>query len=219
VYKAIEITRKKLDKKKSLVAFVGAPWTLLVYMLSIKKDKAQINLDKLNRETETINQILDKLINYICIHIKNQIGAGADVVQIFDSWAGLIPKNNLRDYCFVPNAKIVDFCKKKKIPNICFPKGIKKRYEDFNKIVRPSGINLDYEIKPLWAKSKLKNVVIQGGLDPKILLKSEKEMLKEAIKYIQIFKGIPYVFNLGHGLLPETNPDKVAKLIEFYRNN
>ena len=219
VYKAIEITRKKLDKKKSLVAFVGAPWTLLVYMLSIKKDKVQINLDKLNRETKTINQILDKLINYICIHIKNQIRAGADVVQIFDSWAGLIPENNLRDYCFEPNAKIVDFCKKDKIPNICFPKGIKKRYEDFNKIVKPNGINLDYEIKPLWAKNKLKNVVIQGGLDPKILLKSEKEMLEEAKKYIQIFKDTPYVFNLGHGLLPETNPDKVAKLIEFYRNN
>ena len=61
-------------------------------------------------------------------------------------------------------------------------------------------------------------MVIQGGLDPKILLKSEKEMLKEAIKYIQIFKGIPYVFNLGHGLLPETDPDRVGKLIKFYRN-
>ena len=71
----------------------------------------------------------------------------------------------------------------------------------------------------MWAKDKLKDVVIQGGLDPKILLKSEKEMFEGATKYIQAFKDIPYIFNLGHGLLPETDPDRVRKLIEFYRNN
>ena len=70
----------------------------------------------------------------------------------------------------------------------------------------------------MWAKDKLKDVVIQGGLDPKILLKSEKEMFEGATKYIQAFKDIPYIFNLGHGLLPETDPDRVKKLIEFYRN-
>ena len=76
----------------------------------------------------------------------------------------------------------------------------------------------DYEIDPEWAKSNLKDVVLQGGLDPKILLKSENEMLEGATKYIHIFKDIPYVFNLGHGLLPETDPDRVKRLIEFYRN-
>ena len=70
----------------------------------------------------------------------------------------------------------------------------------------------------MWAKNKLKKVVIQGGLDPNKLLKTEKEMLEGATKYIQAFRDIPYVFNLGHGLLPETDPDRVKKLIEFYRN-
>ena len=70
----------------------------------------------------------------------------------------------------------------------------------------------------MWVKNNLKNVVIQGGLDPKTLLISEKEMLKRATKYIEAFKDIPYIFNLGHGLLPETDPDRVKKLIEFYRN-
>ena len=116
------------------------------------------------------------------------------------------------------NAKIVEFCKKEKIPNICFPKGIKEKYEDFNNFVKPDGLNLDYEVDPLWAKKRLQNVVLQGGLDPKYLLKSEEEMIKGATKYIQAFKDIPYVFNLGHGLLPETDPDRVNKLIRFYRN-
>ena len=187
-------------------------------MLNIKKNKTEIYLDKLNKETTSINKILDKLTKFLCIHIKNQINAGADVVQIFDSWAGLIPNNSIKNYCFTPNAKIVEFCKKERIPNICFPKGIKEKYKDFNEIVRPDGINLDYEIDPLWAKNKLKDVVIQGGLDPRLLLKSEREMLEGATKYIQNFKDIPYVFNLGHGLLPETDPDRVKKLIEFYRN-
>ena len=79
-------------------------------------------------------------------------------------------------------------------------------------------MNIDTEIDPAWAQKKLKNVVIQGGLDPKILLKSDQEIFDRATKYIQTFKDMPYIFNLGHGLLPETDPDKVSKLINFYRN-
>ena len=97
------------------------------------------------------------------------------------------------------------------------PKGIKEKYVEFNNLVRPDGINLDYEIDPRWARDKLKDVVIQGGLDPKILLMSDDKMLEGATKYINTFKDKPYVFNLGHGLLPETDPDKVEKLIKFYR--
>ena len=117
-----------------------------------------------------MNKILEKLIEYLCIHIDNQINAGADVVQIFDSWAGLVPITNLKYYCYTPNAKIVNFCKKK-IPNICFPRGIKEKYEDFNNLVKPDGINIDSEIDPEWAKKNLSNVVLQGGLDPKGFIK------------------------------------------------
>ena len=218
IYEAIKITRKKLKKDKSLIAFIGAPWTLLVYMLKIKKDQKELNLSKFKTEEKVIRNVLYKLIDFSCIHIKNQVDAGADVVQIFDSWAGLLPEKKIKEYCFVPNAKIVEFCKNEKIPSICFPKGIKEKYEQFNNLVKSDGINIDYEISPTWAKEKLKNVVIQGGLDPKILLKSETEMLNAAAKYIKTFQDMPYIFNLGHGLLPETDPDKVDRLIEFYRN-
>ena len=218
IYKAIDITRRKLIKNKSLISFVGAPWTLIVYMLNVKESKEEINLRKLHDKKKIIDQIIETLINFLCIHIKNQINAGADVIQIFDSWAGLIPKENLYDYCYKPNAKISNFCRKQKIPVICFPRGIKEKYEDFNKIVKPDGINLDPETNPAWAREKLKDVVIQGGLNPQILLKADEDIIKAATKYIQTFKDIPYVFNLGHGLLPETDPDKVQKLIKFYRN-
>ncbi len=218
VYKAIEITKKNLNRDKSLIGFIGAPWTLLVYMLNIKVDKKKVDLDKLRKFSDKIEQILNRLIKFLCLHVENQVKAGVDVIQIFDSWAGLIPHNNIKDYCYIPNAKIVDFCKKNKILNICFPRGIKEKFKDFNEIVKPNGINIDYEIKPEWAKDNLRNVVIQGGLDPKSLLENEETMFRGATKYIQTFKDIPYIFNLGHGLLPETDPDKVKKLIDFYRN-
>ena len=216
VYKAIEMTRQKLTKEKSLIAFIGAPWTLLIYMFGAKENNT-INFDKIKVQKPNLSIIFNMLIEYLCIHIKKQIEAGADVVQIFDSWAGLLPTRDLPYYCYEPNLKITEFCKNNKIPTICFPKGIKENYKNFNDIVKPNGINLDSELNPVWAKKKLKNVVLQGGLDPKILFLEKEKIEDNASRYFNAFKGIPYIFNLGHGLLPETDPDKVSELIQFYR--
>ena len=218
IYKAIKITRNKLDKKKSLIAFTGAPWTLLIYMLRFQKTKKDIDLNRLKTNKDEVNLVLNGLHDYLCEHIKNQIEAGADVVQIFDSWAGFIPLKKLPNFCYKPNLKIVNFCKEKKIPVICFPRGINKNYKAFNHVVKPHGLNIDYEIDPIWAKKNLHNVVLQGGLDPKILLSSEEKIINSAKKYLDLFKNLPYIFNLGHGLLPETDPDKVSKLVKFYRD-
>ena len=83
--------------------------------------------------------------------------------------------------------------------------------------MKPDGLNLDYEIDPLWARENLKNVVLQGGLDPKTLFLPNEEIEKSTTKYLNVFKDVPYIFNLGHGILPETDPDKVSSLIKFYR--
>ncbi len=217
VYEAIKKTRAKLDKKKSLIGFIGAPWTLLTYMLGVKQGKKEINYKKVKNKEFEFNLIFDKLNEYLCIHIENQINAGADVIQIFDSWAGLILPQDLSNFCYKPNLKIVNFCKEKKIPVICFPRGLDKNYKEFNNIVKPDALSLDYNVDPVWAKQNLSDVVLQGGLDPKLLLSSEREIFRGAKKYLDTFKGLPYIFNLGHGLLPETDPDKVNKLINFYR--
>ena len=94
-------------------------------MLGAKKNKEEVDYKKIRSKEFEVNVILDKLNEYLCIHIQNQINAGADVIQIFDSWAGLVPIKNLPNYCYVPNLKIVDYCKVNKIPVICFPRGIK----------------------------------------------------------------------------------------------
>ena len=217
VYKAIKKTREKLDKRKSLIGFIGAPWTLLIYMFGVKESKKNINYEKIKKNEPEVNLIFDKLHEYLCYHIENQVNAGADVIQIFDSWAGLISPDDLNKYCYIPNLKIVKFCKEKKIPVICFPKGINKYYKEFNNVVKPNCINLDYDIDPKWVKQNLSNVVFQGGLDPKLLVSDGQKAISVAKEYLDIFNGLPYVFNLGHGLLPETDPDIVRELVKFYR--
>ena len=218
VYQAIKKTRNKLDKEKSLIAFIGAPWTLIIYMFGLKKNKNKIDKEKLKKSETNIKIVLNKINEYLCIHIDNQIQAGADTIQIFDSWAGLIPDEKLFDYCYEPNKKIVNFCKKKKIPVICFPRGINKNYIEFANIVKPDCLSLDYEVDPLWAKNNLHNYCLQGGMDPKILFETEDKIFKEVDKFLNIFNGCPYVFNLGHGLLPETNPDILQKVVERVNN-
>ena len=217
VYDSIKKVRKKLDANKTLISFVGAPWTLLTYMFGLKKKDEKLNIEKFLKEKKIINNVLESLTEYLCLHINNQIKAGANIVQIFDSWAGLLQYDDFHTFCIEPNKKIVNFCKKKKIPVICFPKGIGKKYSIFNNLVKPDGINLDYDINPIWARQNLGDVVFQGGMHPRILLKSENLIQKEAKKYLDIFKDVPYIFNLGHGLVPETDPMKLKKLIEFVK--
>ena len=213
IYEAIKKTRTTLSKEKSLIAFVGAPWTLIIYLYNLKSlnnMKKQIKI----KSKDEIKLVLKKLDEFLKIHILYQKEAGADVVQIFDSWSGLIRKEDLDEYCFKPNMSLVNFCKTNKIPSICFPKGLKNNYKEFMEKVKPDAINIDQDIDPVWAKNNLTNICIQGGMNPELLLKNEEIALKETEKYLETFKNFPYIFNLGHGILPETNPEIVKKIVD-----
>ena len=169
IYDGIKKVKSNL-KGKNLIGFVGAPWTLLLYMLNKESPKNNFNFNKINKDKSLVSRLLKKLEESICLHVDKQIEAGADVIQIFDSWAGLLPKNELSNYCYTPILKIVEHIKTKNIPVICFPKGIKENYLDFCSTVKPDCISIDYEVDPKWLKEKLNGLPIQGGLDPKILL-------------------------------------------------
>jgi uroporphyrinogen decarboxylase len=217
VYKGIEKVKNNL-KEKPLIGFVGAPWTLLLYMLNKGSPKNNFNFEKINKDKFLINRLLKKLEEMICLHVDKQIEAGANIIQIFDSWAGLLPKKELPNYCYIPILKIVEYIKSKNIPVICFPKGIGENYIDFCSTVKPDCISIDYEVDPKWIKDKLKDIPIQGGLDPKILLKNKDEIKKNTEKYLNIFKDYPYIFNLGHGVLPEIKPETIEYIIQLVRN-
>ena len=217
VYKGIEKVKSNL-KEKNLIGFVGAPWTLLLYMINKGYPKNNFDFNKINKDKFLINRLLKKLEETICLHIDKQIEAGANIIQIFDSWAGLLPEEELPNYCYIPILKIVEHVKSKKIPVICFPKGIGKNYVNFCSTIKPDCISIDYEVDPQWIKEKLNGIPIQGGLDPKILLKDKEEIKKNTEKYLKIFKDYPYIFNLGHGVLPEIKPETIEYVIKLVRD-
>ncbi|MDB4153719.1 uroporphyrinogen decarboxylase [Candidatus Pelagibacter sp.] len=216
VYKAIKkVSSNNLMKNKNTIGFVGAPWTLLVYMINQQSPKKNLKQDFF-KDKKLIKNILSVLEKFLKIHIKNQIENGANVIQIFDSWAGLLEEKDLPNYIYSPTLSLVNFVKSLKIPVICFPREI-KNYKEYCEIVKPDAISIDYNINP---KDILKDIQIpiQGGLDPKILLTDKETLKKKAIKYLDIFKDHPYIFNLGHGILPETNPEMVECLVSTVKN-
>jgi len=215
IYKAISQTSKSnLLKNRDLIGFVGAPWTILVYMMNKTSPKKGLS-EKFFNDFSLINSLLNIIEKFLKLHIKNQIEAGANVIQIFDSWAGLL-EDKIPEYIYKPTFNIVEYVKKLGVPAICFPRGIKD-YKKFCEIVKPDMVNIDYEVDP---KKIIKDIEIpvQGGLDPKVLLTDKENLRKEAEKYLTIFKDHPYIFNLGHGILPETKIDLVKELINIVRN-
>ena len=215
IYQLLANLKKSEDlKEKDIIGFVGAPWTLLVYMINKVSPKNGLITDFFS-DIDLINNLLKILDKFIKIHIKNQVNAGASIIQIFDSWSGLI-KSDFDKYLYHPTLSLVNYTKSLGVPVICFPRGITD-YNQFCKIVKPSMINIDYDVDP---KNLIKNIdlPIQGGLHPEALLTNKAHLKKEVIKYLEIFKDHPYVFNLGHGILPETKIEMVEELVKIVRD-
>ena len=216
VYNAIKKTKDQTElRNKDLIGFVGAPWTILVYMLnqkSPKNDNIELNL----KDKKFIEDLLKVIVKFLKIHINNQIKSGATIIQIFDSWAGLLNKKDYDKYIYNPTKDLVSFVKSKKTPVICFPKGVND-YKDYVSSVKPDVISIDYDVDPKKISDSI-DITVQGGLDPKFLI-GDKEGLKTNVKkYLDIFKDKPYIFNLGHGVLPNTDPSMVDYLVKFVKN-
>jgi len=216
VYKAISlVSSNELTNNKSTIGFVGAPWTLLVYMINKQSPKLNIN-DNFFKDEFLINRVLSILDKFLKLHIKKQIESGAEIIQIFDSWAGLLDEKDLPDYVYIPTLTLVDYVKSLNVPVICFPRGI-KNYKAYCDIVRPDVVCIDYEVDPIKISKEIK-IPVQGGMDPKVLLTDKENLKKEIKKYLEIFKDHPYIFNLGHGILPETDPGMMDYLVKTVKD-
>ena len=216
VYKLIKlVSNSQLTNNKTTIGFVGAPWTLLVYMINKKSPKQDLNENFFNNKL-LISEVLKILDKFLKIHIKNQIDNGAQLIQIFDSWAGLLNEKDLPYFIYEPTLNLVNYIKSLNVPVICFPRGI-KNYKEFCEIIKPDTICIDYEVDPVKINKEIK-IPVQGGMNPKILLSDKENLKKETIKYLNIFKDHPYIFNLGHGVLPETDPNMMDYLIKTVKD-
>ena len=216
IYKSIKKVKKDpIIKNKDLIGFVGAPWTLLVYMINKISPKKKL-IKNFFKDKHLINKTLIILEKFLKLHIEQQIKNGATIIQIFDSWAGLLEEKNLPDYVYIPTLNLVNYVKSLHIPVICFPREI-KNYKNFCEVVKPDAVSIDYNVDAKLIVKEIK-IPVQGGLDPKILLSDKENLKKEASKYLNIFKDHPYIFNLGHGVLPETDPMMVDYLVKFVKD-
>ena len=216
IYKSIKKIKKNiLINNKDIIGFIVAPLTLLVYMINKHSPKKKLIKDFFEDEL-LINKMLIILEKFLKIHIKHQIKNGATIIQIFDSWAGLLKEKDLPNYVYIPTLNLVNYVKSLNVPVICFPRGI-KNYKNFCEIVKPDAVNIDYDVDPISISKEIQ-IPVQGGLNPKVLLYDKENLKKEALKYLNIFKDHPYIFNLGHGVVPETDPMKVDYLVKLVKD-
>ena len=216
VYELIKnVSNNDILKNKNTIGFVGAPWTILVYMINQQSPKKQLKKDFFDNK-DLINNVLSIIEKFLKIHIKNQVDNGANVIQIFDSWAGMLEEKDLPHYIYNPTLNLTKFVQSLNTPVICFPRNIKdyKKYCDF---IKPDAICIDYEVDPVKIEKEI-SIPIQGGMDPKVLLTDKENIKKEATKYLDIFKDHPYIFNLGHGVLPETSPKMMEYLVKTVKD-
>lgn len=216
--------RANLAKEKALIGFCGSPWTVATYALESKS----IDNFKISKIFAYNRNLLDKLIEILIetsiIYLEGQIKAGADIIKLFDSWAGALNNQEYERYCIEPNKKIVDYFRKNypHIPIICLAKGSGEKYRKFADNVKPDILALDQQVDLSYMQELNNHYNIQGNLDPFILLLQDKRIIKQKVKdIIENLKNAPkaHIFNLGHGILPKTPIENVELLIDTIRNN
>ncbi|MDY0029672.1 MAG: uroporphyrinogen decarboxylase [Pseudobdellovibrionaceae bacterium] len=225
VYQAVTSIRAQLDNEgfsgTDLIGFSGAPWTLACYMIDGKgtKDFHETRVFALSNPKK-FQSLIDLLTRLVSEYLVNQISRGANVVQIFDSWAGVLPPDQFRKWVIEPTKKIVTHIKHHKptTPVIGFPKGAAFLYEEYAEKTAVDGIGIDTQVPPEYAARNLqKHCTVQGNLDPMTLRAGGPELEAQTEKILETLGKGRHIFNLGHGIDKDTPPSHVDQLLKIIR--
>jgi uroporphyrinogen decarboxylase len=224
VYEAISLVRARLKPNIALIGFCGAPWTVATYWVAGRGTKDQTAARWLAAdEPELFAEIIDRLIATTANHLIGQLRAGADAVQIFDTWAGVLDPEDFERWCLQPTVEIIRRVRSAipGAPIIVFPKGI--LVDQAERLVRASkadAVSLDSDANRTLACKDLKGLcAIQGNLDPKVLVEGGAALDQAVDAIRKDFRGVRHIFNLGHGILPETPIAHVERMIARVRND
>jgi uroporphyrinogen decarboxylase len=219
VYETISILAKEIPKETALIGFSGAPWTVGVYMV---EGRGGTNCSKIlkwaKEEPENFQILIDLLTDITADYLIHQIKSGAEIIQIFDSWSGVLNEDNFRRWSINPMKKILAKIKKiyPDVPVIGFPRNVGPLAENYVRETNLDGVSLDENISVDWISKTLQPLVtVQGNLDNKILVSGGKKLDREVLKILKSLSGGPFIFNLGHGILPQTPPDNVGRITEL----
>jgi uroporphyrinogen decarboxylase len=221
VYEAIARVRSQLPASVTLLGFCGAPWTLATYMIAGAGTPDQIPAREFAyRAPEPFAELLDILVEASASYLIRQFEAGVDVVQIFDSWAGIVPDDEFDRCCVEPCARIIATVRAQ-IPTakfIGFPRGAGSRLKRYIDAVPVDAVGLDWTIDLAFAREELqRRKPVQGNLDPVVLLVGGRSLDRSVDRIMENFKAGPFIFNLGHGVLPDTPVAHVEQLVARVR--
>lgn len=217
ILNAIRKVRSQLSEEKSLIGFAGGPWTVASYIIEGGSSKTFSKV--LHFCSLELEEVIKKITEATIIYLIKQIEFGADVIQLFDSNAGILQGELFERYVIKPTKEIVSAIKNKfpDFPIIGFPRSAGNIYKDYYEKTGVSAVSIDYNVPIEWAKANLK-IPLQGNLNPSLLAYNKAEAIEEAKRIIDCFRGLPFIFNLGHGVLPDTPVENIAALVDLVRN-
>ena len=221
VFETIKLIKKQ-EKQKDLIGFCGGPFTVLNYMIERGTSKTHDKILRHLKYHEDKSEQLIEIITEVSVeYLKKQIDSGVDYIKVFDSWAGLLDGDFYTKYIIGPNKQIAQEIKKysPETKQIFFPRGSKQNYLNFIKQVRPDVISLDDKFpEEVLSYAKKHNIILQGNLSPNLLIEGGLKLKEGTINILKKFKGNKHIFNLAHGVLPQTPIENVEMLVETIRN-
>ncbi len=226
VYEALQKTKAGLQSEghhgTALIGFCGAPWTVACYMVEGGGSKDYIDVKRfMYSDPNGFSELIDLLVEASAAYLIKQIEAGAEAVQIFDSWAGALDSSSFKKWVIEPTCKIVELVRDSypNVPIIGFPRCAGSNYMNYVRDTGVTAVGLDTSVDTRWAARSLQTMVpVQGNLDPICLLTGGDALIMAAEKIIGDLKGGNFVFNLGHGINKDTPPEHVEQLVNFIRD-
>lgn len=222
VYETLRILSRELPRETTLIGFAGAPWTVATYMTAGRGTPDQGPAHAMMQEDRaSFAALIDLLTEGTVLYLSAQIEAGAEVVKLFDSWAGSLKGADFDEFALAPTRRIISELKAlhPDVPIIAFPRGAEERYVGFAHATGADCVALDQFLDADWAVREVqKDGCVQGNLNPALLVTGGEELVAETRRIARTFAGGPYVFNLGHGITPDADPENVALMVETLRN-
>jgi uroporphyrinogen decarboxylase len=222
IYETVRILSRELPRETTLIGFAGAPWTVATYMIAGRGTKDQGPAHALKAENRAVFEgILERLTEATIEYLSKQIEAGAEVVKLFDSWAGSLKGEDFVNYALKPAAKITQALKQRHpgIPVIAFPREAGDGYIGFAKATGADCIAIDNSVSAEWVAQNVQpDSCVQGNLASSHMVTGGDDLIQETKRIVNALKGGPHIFNLGHGITPDANPDNVQIMIDTVRN-
>ena len=221
IYETVRILSRELPRETTLIGFAGAPWTVATYMIAGRGTKDQGPAHALKAENRAVFEgILERLTEATIEYLSKQIEAGAEVVKLFDSWAGSLKGEDFVNYALKPAAKITQALKQRHpgIPVIAFPREAGDGYIGFAKATGADCIAIDNSVSAEWVAQNVQpDSCVQGNLASSHMVTGGDDLIIETKRIVNALKGGPHIFNLGHGITPDANPDNVQIMINTVR--